>query len=358
MTSVIVPSVDLAPSLPSRVVTVELIDVTEGRSVAGAEIDFFLPGGLHVPADDVVVQAGKVTLTLDAAGKGRVRLPAYTDAITPLDWVIGVKKRWAPHPYFIRVPAGSSTISLADIQAVQSLPQGVVDWMITGASVTVTEGAQWDASLNLVGGILQLGLTVPPGGEAFYKSVGLGADADIDTLTSGLNVVTSGSRAEALGLPVAASGSLLTTEVWGSPAARTQFYIATATGGGPARVFVRQQQGGVYGPWDQIRTDSDPRSPQFGGGENLFEFVDAANRQTWLGARASDGGPTEFGEQHLRDRLGITRTPGGLIGFGDAAGIYTELRADADTGQVPSEVLQAWGARAGWGTGVGLAPGD
>lgn len=358
MTSVIVPSVDLAPSLPSRVVTVELIDVTEGQAVSGAEIDFFLPGDLHVPADDVIVQAGKVTLTLDSEGKGRVRLPAYTDQVAPSDWVIGVKKRWAPHPYYIRVPAGSPTVSLADIPAVQTLPQGVVDWMITGASASVTEGAQWDVALSLAAGILKLDLTVPPGGEAFYRSVGLGADADIDTLTSGLNVVTSGSRAEALGLPVAASGSLLTTEVWGSPAARTQFYIATASGGGPARVFIRQQQGGLYGRWDQIRTDSDPRSPQFGGGENLFEFVDAANRQTWLGARASDGGPTEFGEQHLRDRLGITRTPGEYVGFGDAAGIYTELRAETDTGRVPADVLRDWGARAGWGTGVGLAPGD
>ena len=73
MASIVVPGLDLAPSVPSRIVTVDVIDMTEGAPAAGAKIDFILPQDLHATSDGKVLKAGTTTLTLDA--QGRVLLP-------------------------------------------------------------------------------------------------------------------------------------------------------------------------------------------------------------------------------------------------------------------------------------------
>ncbi len=120
--------------------------------------------------------------------------------------------------------------------------------------------------------------------------------------------------------------------------------------------------------WDYMKANydaldgSDARAPIFGGRDSGVNHVhsDSQNFETWLGSRDTDGGPTDYSEFHLRNRLGIHDSDGQFIGLTDSAFFYSELRVDKSTLQVPADVLNAWGNRAGWGggSGSGLAVGD
>lgn len=116
-------------------------------------------------------------------------------------------------------------------------------------------------------------------------------------------------------------------------------------------------------------TGFDARAAINGGRQQLHSFPDLNNLETWLGTRASDGGPTDTSMFHLHNRLGIHRygdhtsdTPGAFEGFVDAAFRYTELVYDPATGRVPDWVLAKWrqrmGASGGSGTGPGLSASD
>ena len=162
--SVLVPGADLVPSVTSRVVTVDVADMTEGAPGDGS-VTFILPLDLHVAADNRIIQAGSETITL-ANGHGEIRLPCYDpDAVTQdgsSDWAILVKKSWQPHPYAIRVPVGTGAISLADLASVRPLTARERAYAITGTSVQIVEGAAWNASVALLNGMLSFVFTVPP----------------------------------------------------------------------------------------------------------------------------------------------------------------------------------------------------
>lgn len=112
---------------------------------------------------------------------------------------------------------------------------------------------------------------------------------------------------------------------------------------------------------EQLVRQDDPRLLIKGGPGPLHSFPDANFRETWMGSRAEDGGPTELGMWHLQHRLGAITHPDATIlaGFMDAALRYTELVVDM-RGQVPDSTLSAWKTRMGGtgGGGAGLALGD
>src|SRR5699024_4755094 len=63
--------------------------------------------------------------------------------------------------YMIRVPAGTSTINLADLPEVRPLTRREQEYAITSVGVTVTEGTQASGSASLVNGNLGLKIQVP-----------------------------------------------------------------------------------------------------------------------------------------------------------------------------------------------------
>lgn len=109
---------------------------------------------------------------------------------------------------------------------------------------------------------------------------------------------------------------------------------------------------------------SDIRTPWNGGRGTLHSHPDLNGRETWLAARESDGGPTDWAETHLRERLGVSKVPDGspyLIGFTDSAYRYTDLVVRATDGQVPDWVIDRWAARishSGNSSGGGLRASD
>ena len=167
MASIVVPGLDLAPSVPSRIVTVDVIDMTEGLPAAGAKIDFILPQDLHATSDGKVLKAGTTTLELDANGHGEIRVPAYTAATRPDDWVLLVKKHWAPDPYPIRVPVGATKISLATLEPPVEVTDEMAKYLVTDAAIrTVKEGPTNAVTVDTVGGILNFDFTLrPPVGD-------------------------------------------------------------------------------------------------------------------------------------------------------------------------------------------------
>lgn len=161
-TPTLVPATDRAPSLASRIVTVHATDVTEGAP-APDSIRFALPCALRVPGDDVILRPGGVTVRL-VDGRAQVRLPVYSTSVQTVDgstdWVIIVSPSWG-EKYAIRVPAGTSAISLADMPAVRPLTRREQQYAITGVGVTVTEAAQAGGTATYTNGQLDLKIQVP-----------------------------------------------------------------------------------------------------------------------------------------------------------------------------------------------------
>ena len=172
MTSTIVPPVDLAPGMPSRVVTISATDVTEGgQPLEGQMVRFALSDTLDVSSGGDVIAKTQAEVVLDSNGEGRIRLPVYDEDVKTWcgkDWAVLVTATWGSQKA-IRVPAGTSSIALSALPPVRPLRGREKQWAITGASVTVTEGGQWDATLDLSGGILNLDLTVPPGARPMLR---------------------------------------------------------------------------------------------------------------------------------------------------------------------------------------------
>ena len=109
---------DLAPSLPSRTVTIDVLELDEATPAQGY-ISFVLPCDLYVAADDKIIQAMSKTVQL-VDGKAAGSLPCFSSAAVSqdgrTDWALMVRKSWHPdHPYYIRVPSGTAPISLADL---------------------------------------------------------------------------------------------------------------------------------------------------------------------------------------------------------------------------------------------------
>ena len=113
MTLDMVPPVDLAPSLISRILTVHLVDLGEGDWARGETVTLTLVGDIHVPADKRIIRGGR-SLTIPLPhGRARIRVPAWTQASG--QWVLEVKKSWAPYPYSVRVPPGAGEIDLSEL---------------------------------------------------------------------------------------------------------------------------------------------------------------------------------------------------------------------------------------------------
>lgn len=151
MTIDLVPTTDLAPSHPKRIVTVNASSMTMGPAETDIEqtiavfhasdgqvtiigpvithrgdgmaviagtlkrpamplVHFELVGDVHWPDNSIIIGAlSRKSVPLG----GRIRLPVWTAATG--QWAIRVRKSWAPQPYYIRVPSGTSTIDLSAI---------------------------------------------------------------------------------------------------------------------------------------------------------------------------------------------------------------------------------------------------
>ena len=112
---------DLVPTVQSRLVTFGVTEFAEDAPKSGS-ITFTLTHDLRRASSGVIIAAGTRTVHL-VDGSGSIRL--FTDMPDLMDddgdkWAILVQKSWLPWPYPIRVPEGTTTISLAAIS--------VYDW--------------------------------------------------------------------------------------------------------------------------------------------------------------------------------------------------------------------------------------
>lgn len=253
--SALIPSADLAPSVTSRVLLVRAVDFTEGAPATGS-ITFELPWDVDVKADGVILKAGKQTLEFDANGEMRIRVPTADPDTNPDAWFLVVKKSWAPHPYAIRVPVGTTVINLVDCPLVEELPAGAAPgFLLTGASVTTATGAQWDATVDVAGGIANIHFTVPPGGVAYWRgATSLQSASNIDTLESGVYTVWSAPVAAAIGLPVAQLG-VLTVSTYGTSGGTQTYQVSGAVPQSWARNKVSAS---AWGAWLRVDGNAEP----------------------------------------------------------------------------------------------------
>ena len=163
--TLLVPATDLAPSLPSRRVTINLAAITEGPlGDLAPTVTFRLYGDIHVGVDRVIVASLPAPLIVDlSSGSGEVRLPVF-DGRFGGSWAIVVKKSWAPHEYLIRVPAGGGPIDLSEIAPLATLDPaggpggqigtgGLPPGGVQGDVLVVTaEGLKWAKLADLYDG--------------------------------------------------------------------------------------------------------------------------------------------------------------------------------------------------------------
>ena len=183
---------DLAPSLPSRPVTIDVLELDEATPAQGY-ISFVLPCDLYVAADDKIIQAMSKTVQL-VDGKAVVSLPCFSSAAVSqdgrTDWAIMVRKSWHPdHPYYIRVPSGTAPISLADIGPVRVLQGREKSYAVTSVAMNVVGGPTGGTAQN-IDGVLTFNLSLPAGPQG-----PIGPDGPANTLKVG--TVTSGSTPSA-----------------------------------------------------------------------------------------------------------------------------------------------------------------
>lgn len=257
MTSVIVPPVDLAPGMPSRVVTISATDVTEGgQSLAGQMVRFALSDSLDVTSGGDVIAKSQAEVVLDSNGNGSIRLPVYNDAVKTWcgdpDWAILVTTTWGSQKA-IRVPAGTTTIALSALPPVRPLRGREKQWAVTGAGITIVEGSQWGASVSLEGGVLRFVITVPPGGTAWWKGM-LGASANIDTLEDGAYGFFTGVAAGEAGMPEALTGVLESYQTAGVQL----FHVKTT---GEQRTWQRSNFSSGWTTWERIDGNSWYKGP-------------------------------------------------------------------------------------------------
>lgn len=174
---------DLAPAAPSRNVLIEAYPLGEGAPGNGT-VAFSLLSDLRVLSTGQIIQASTVVVKL-TDGKGEVRLPTRSASVTDDcggDWVILVKKSWAPEPYAIQVPTGTSDLNLGDIGPARPLNRREQQWAVTAASLSVdTLPATSNASgtVTLTGGALDFRLRVPRGPQGLPGPGAVAADTAV-----------------------------------------------------------------------------------------------------------------------------------------------------------------------------------
>lgn len=189
---------DLAPGLPSRIVTGRSTVITERGPVKDGRITFSLTQAILSVSDKTYLEASSVEVPMDTSLDGRweVRLPTVSANVEPADsWSITVKYSTRPYPFEIRVPAGTDPIDLADIGEVHGVAPEHAGWVVTGMQIgTVTKGSTAAARISGQAPTLTLDLTLPQGDKGDKGDTGAkgstGATGPANTLTVG--TVTTG----------------------------------------------------------------------------------------------------------------------------------------------------------------------
>lgn len=87
--------------------------------------------------------------------------------------------------------------------------------------------------------------------DNYWNSTGLTSTSDLSNLRPGMYMVTNGTIATALALPVGKPGVIRTSSV-GVSDARAQTFHSITGGGLPSRVFIRDRISGVWSAWVEL----------------------------------------------------------------------------------------------------------
>lgn len=192
---------DYVQTVTSRPVDIDVTTLGEDILDDGLTVDFYLPADIRVPAEGKIIRASQVRATL-VGGQARVHLPTFDPDIADPEWVILVKKSWAPQAYPIRVPVGTTPINLATINPVEVTASMARVWTLNGVGVTVVGiGSAEDASgtVTLAGGVASFNLRVPRGAPGLGGALEQTADGTYKVVTSS-STTSLDSVAAAMGL--------------------------------------------------------------------------------------------------------------------------------------------------------------
>jgi len=236
MTSAIVPPVDLAPGMPSRVVTISATDVTEGgKSMAGQKVRFALSDSLDIRSGGDVIAKTAAEVVLDSSGNGSIRLPIYSDSVQTWcgkDWAILVTSTWGSRKA-IRVPAGTGDIALSSLPNIRPLSAREQLWAVTGVSLNVTTGStagQASGTASLNGGVLSLNPALPPAGPHTHGQIENSAGRWSVTSEGGAQLVVGSTE----------------RFVIGPDGVITKGSVASLTGVGTPQGVVHAGEGAIY----------------------------------------------------------------------------------------------------------------
>lgn len=211
------PAVDLVPGVDSRIVTVDVTEITEGYPLGPEHwFDFALSDSLDDTSGGMIIAQTHRKLHL-VNGKTEIRLPTYdADARTPdgtRDWSILVTSSFG-YCKKIRVPAGSGSISLGRLQNIEPLTGLELQYAITSVSVSVSTGFPPSGTGSYSGGELSLDFTLPMGND-FVKGT-LANGTDWNTVTEPGMYLVSGSNTYTNTPPIYSPGKAGVLMVWGS----------------------------------------------------------------------------------------------------------------------------------------------
>lgn len=168
MTVIDVPALDLAPTVPSRIVYGTVLIPTEDRGPQGAWIEVAIPGEIKLPGEHTTITGRSARFPVRPDGSFEIRLPTVAAGIEPEDWALSMRLSWRPQPFPMRVPVGTEPIWIEDCLFPELVPgEDPSRYFLAGVQIrSVTTGPSGSPAAvagNIKAGTLSLDFTLPRG---------------------------------------------------------------------------------------------------------------------------------------------------------------------------------------------------
>lgn len=170
MTVIDVPTLDLAPTVPSRIVYGTVLIPTEDRGPKGEWIEATIPGEIKLPGEHTTITGRSRRVHVNPDGSFQMRLPTIAAGIEPEDWALSMRLSWRRFAFPMRVPVGDEPIWIEDCLFPELVPgEDPSRYFLAGAQVRSVTMVGTDeparAWADVIGGVLSLDYEFPRGAQ-------------------------------------------------------------------------------------------------------------------------------------------------------------------------------------------------
>ena len=181
MTVIDVPALDLAPTVPSRIVYGTVLIPTEDRGPQGAWIEVAIPGEIKLPGEHTTITGRSARFPVHPDGSFEIRLPTIAAGIEPDDWALSIRLSWRKFEFPMRVPVGTDRIWIEDCIFPELVPgEDPAKYFLAGVQIrsVKTVGPDQPAKVrsDVTGGVLSMDWEIPRGAQGLPGATAIEGD--------------------------------------------------------------------------------------------------------------------------------------------------------------------------------------